>query len=1176
MPDELFDARQPAAAADQSTLTAAPGLAQTHLTARPGDKFGRYKILEEIGQGGCGVVFIAEQEEPVRRRVALKVIKLGMDTRQVMARFEAERQALAMMDHPNIARVLDAGATDAGRPFFAMELVRGVKITDYCDQNKLTTKDRLELFIQVCQAVQHAHQKGIIHRDLKPSNILVTLQDGVPVPKVIDFGIAKATANQKLTDKTIYTALEQFIGTPAYMSPEQAEVSGLDIDTRSDIYSLGVLLYELLIGETPFSSEELLSVGLEAMRRTLREKEPTRPSTKLSTMMDADVTAIAQHRQSDPPRLIKLVRGDLDWIVMKCLEKDRTRRYETANGLAVDIQRHLSNEAVTARPQSRLYQLQKVVRRNRAVFTAAAAFASLLIVGILVSTSEALRATRAEREQSRLRQDAQTNEQKAKTEAVKSEQVAQFLKDMLNGVGPSVAQGSDTKLLSEILSKTAERVGRDLTNQPQVEIELRGTMGRVYNALSEYGEAEKMLSAAIRRCRTLSPGNEAQLAALLDDLGMVLWREGKEAGATNSITEAVALSRSSTDEQGRRALALRLNSLATVTSDYSLPTAETALREALDIQQKLLDKNDPATLTTMVNLAFLLDRQQKRAEAEPMLRKAVAAERTLPADQTPMLATALNLLGLFQINRDNVEADDLLRQALQIRRKLYPKDHADLAQSLSNLARVLKAKEDLEGAEKYLGEAVAMQRRLFPNGSREVARNQLDLGLLQQAEGKLTEAEASFRAASAVRRTVFGETNLATAVALEDLGSVLEAEQKLAEAEVVYRESIAIKRQLKLRGVAGIDTAAVRLAEQLLRRGRKSEAIALCDEELTAMDAAYGKQSLEAASWRGRMSNVLYHAGDSARAETLLMEALEKLRQEPHANDRGLDSALASLANLLTTRGKLAQAEAIRREELALERKLSGKEHPFVANSLADLGNLLVAEGKLNDAEAAYREALAIRRKSTGQADVSVSDSLNALGRVLEVQGKFEDAEAAYREELATRRKLLGKEHPTVADSLEGLGYVLEAQGKLGDAEAAYREELAIRRKLPPDEIELASSLAKLGHALLSQSKFAEAEPLIRECLDVREKQAPDDWLTFNARSMLGGALLGQKRFAEAEPLLLSGYEGIKQRRASLPAGSPRLREAIQRLGQFYEQTNRPEKAAECKKELAQLEKPEK
>jgi serine/threonine protein kinase len=306
----------------ESFLPEQPKAAVVAITEKPGDRIGRYKLLQQIGEGGCGTVYMAEQTEPVRRRVALKVIKLGMDTKQVIARFEAERQALALMDHPNIAKVLDAGATETGRPYFVMELVRGIKITEFCDEKSVPTADRLKLFTQVCQAIQHAHQKGVIHRDIKPSNILVTVNDGVPVPKIIDFGIAKATAGP-LTDNTFFTAFEQFIGTPAYMSPEQAEMTSLDIDTRTDIYSLGVLLYELLTGRTPFEPSELLQSGLDEMRRTIREQEPDRPSTRLSTMAEGELTTVAKHQHTEAPRLIHLVRGDLDWIVMKCLEGSR-------------------------------------------------------------------------------------------------------------------------------------------------------------------------------------------------------------------------------------------------------------------------------------------------------------------------------------------------------------------------------------------------------------------------------------------------------------------------------------------------------------------------------------------------------------------------------------------------------------------------------------------------------------------------------------------------------------------------------------------------------------------------------------------------------------------------------------------------------------------------------------
>ena len=345
---------------------------------RPARSIGPYKLLEQIGEGGMGTVWMAQQTEPVKRLVAVKLIKAGMDSKQVIARFEAERQALALMDHPNIARVLDAGTTSAGRPYFVMELVKGVPITKYCDEHHLTPRQRLELFIPVCQAVQHAHQKGIIHRDLKPSNVLVALYDGKPVPKVIDFGVAKA-AGQQLTDKTLVTGFGAIVGTLEYMSPEQAEINQLDIDTRSDIYSLGVLLYELLTGSTPFSRKELEKAGMLEMLRVIREEEPPKPSTQLSTA--EGLPTLAANRGTEPAKLTKLVRGELDWIVMKALEKDRNRRYETANGFAMDVQRYLADEPVQACPPSAGYRLRKFVRRNKGRVAASVALAAVLIAG---------------------------------------------------------------------------------------------------------------------------------------------------------------------------------------------------------------------------------------------------------------------------------------------------------------------------------------------------------------------------------------------------------------------------------------------------------------------------------------------------------------------------------------------------------------------------------------------------------------------------------------------------------------------------------------------------------------------------------------------------------------------------------------------------------------------------
>ena len=452
---------------------------------------GPYKLLERIGEGGMGVVFMADQHAPVRRRVALKIIKPGMDSRTVLARFEVERQALALMDHPNIARALDAGVTDSGRPYFVMELVRGVPITDYCDKNNLAVHERLALFVDVCRAVQHAHQKGVIHRDIKPSNILITLLDGRPVPKVIDFGVAKAI-NQQLTEETLFTRFAEMIGTPLYMSPEQAEMSSLDIDTRSDIYSLGVLLYELLTGTTPFDKNRLKKAAYDEIRRIIREEEPAKPSTRISTLGDSR-TVVAAHRHADPNRLSQLLRGDLDWIVMKALEKDRTRRYETAIGLAMDVERHLADEPVLACPPSVTYRLAKFARRNRVAFTTSIVVLSAILVGTVVSVTQAIRATSAEHlAESRLQAEAAARadaERASKAEAAQRQiaeherqQAEENLKRARQAVDQYFTRVSQSKLL-------------DLPTLLPLRKELLEDAARYYQTLlSERGDSPALLA----------------------------------------------------------------------------------------------------------------------------------------------------------------------------------------------------------------------------------------------------------------------------------------------------------------------------------------------------------------------------------------------------------------------------------------------------------------------------------------------------------------------------------------------------------------------------------------------------------------------------------------------------------------------------------------------------------
>jgi serine/threonine protein kinase len=665
---------------------------------KPGDRIGRYKLLQQIGEGGCGIVYMAEQEEPIRRRVALKVIKLGMDTRQVIARFEAERQALALMDHPNIAKVHDAGATETGRPYFVMELVRGLKIIEYCDEKKLSTRERLQLFMQVCQAVQHAHQKGIIHRDLKPSNILVTVNDGVAIPKVIDFGIAKATSGERLTDKTIFTAFEQFVGTPAYMSPEQAEISSVDIDTRSDIYSLGVLLYELLTGQTPFDAKELLRAGLEEMRRTLREKEPSRPSTRLGTLSDSERTTAANRRGLDAPRLANILRGDLDWIALKCLEKDRARRYETANALLMDIQRHLSNEPVTARPRSRLYEFRKTVRRHRVGFAAAAAVVTALFLGLGVATWSL-----AKERQARWRADR---------EAAKSSQTARVLEDMLGGIDPKKAQERDTTLLQDMLSQTATRVSRDLTNQPLVEAHLESTIANIYAALGEFPKAEQMARSALALRRN-DPGSQpAELAESLFDLAHYLWSQGKLAEAEKFAREGLSLARNAGKKDAL--VAKSLAQLGVIVQDQGkLPEAESLFRQSLAIRRQVLGNDHPTVAQSFNTLSGVLTLEGKMVEAERASREAVKAFGW-PFRQTESLDDGMlySRGNLFFDQGNFGEAEACFRQALAIRRK---RGGQDMEVALSSLATTLRREQRFAEAEPLYRECLTSRETNCPN-----------------------------------------------------------------------------------------------------------------------------------------------------------------------------------------------------------------------------------------------------------------------------------------------------------------------------------------------------------------------------------------------------------------------------------------------------------------------------
>ena len=791
---------------------------------KPGDRIGRYKLLQQIGEGGCGVVYMAEQAEPVRRRVALKIIKLGMDTKGVIARFEAERQALALMDHPNIARVFDAGATESGRPYFVMQLIRGDKITEYCDQHSLSTDERLKLFIQVCQAIQHAHQKGIIHRDIKPSNILVTTTvGGGALPVVIDFGIAKATTNQPLTDKTLFTAFEMLVGTPAYMSPEQAALTSVDVDTRTDIYSLGVLLYELLTSATPFDVGELLKKGLDEIRRVIREQEPVRPSTQLSKMTEADLTTVAEHRKSEPPGLIRAISGDLDWIAMKAMEKDRTRRYETANDLALDVQRFLSNEAVSASPPSAVYKFRKLVLRNKLIFIGVGVIAALLIAGLIAVSASLAKEQQARREADAALRQTEAARAKAQTESVKSRQVTQFLEKMLRGVGPSVARGQDTKMLRGILDRTAESVGIEMTDQPAVETELRSLLGKLYLEIGDYDRAEKMYRAALAINRKLFSPESREVAASLNDLGVALRNEDKLAEAESAHQEALDIRRRLFGSE-HADVATSINDLATVfRHEARRPEAEVLVREALSIRRKLFGDDSLEVADTLHNLSVVLGDEARPAEAEATARERLAMCRRLLGNDDPLVASALNDVAWAAAGSGKVdEAIALEREALAMQRKLLGDEAPDVARSLNFLGQLLARQGKPEESHALLQAALATQRKVAGEDNPDSLITLRSLGFVLEAEGKLSEAETMHREALALwHKRGEHETPLALSE-VESLAGILIAQKKFGEAKDLLDD--ALTPELVSQSSSG--NLLARRAELNARRGQWREAAA--------------------------------------------------------------------------------------------------------------------------------------------------------------------------------------------------------------------------------------------------------------------------------------------------------------------------------------------------------------
>jgi serine/threonine protein kinase/Tfp pilus assembly protein PilF len=950
----------------------------------PGTVIGPYKLLEQIGEGGFGIVFMAEQHEPLRRKVALKVLKPGMDTRQVIARFEAERQALALMDHPNIAKILDAGTTEekdeggrikdekgtykgsdssfiphpssfrAGRPYFVMDLVKGMPITEFCDQGQLTTNERLELFSHVCQAVQHAHQKGIIHRDLKPSNVLVTLQDGSPLVKVIDFGIAKALG-QQLTDKSVFTGFAQMIGTPLYMSPEQAALSNVDVDTRSDIYSLGVQLYELLTGTTPFEKERFKEVGYDEMRRILREEEPPRPSTRISTLGQAAST-VSANRRSDPRRLSQLFRGELDWIVMKALEKDRNRRYESASAFAADVQRYLRDDPVQACPPSAWYRFRKFARRNRWTLgiASALAFAGLgILAGVLWHNAQLGAKI----------QEVEEKERKAQAEAERAE--ANFGK-ALDAVDKLLSRVGETKLANVPHMEHARRkiledalrffhgFLQQKSDDPAVRREAGlayHRLGKIYDMLGEHQRSEQAFRQALEIQTQLvaefpaQPDHRSNLAASQGVLGRLLLQLGRMPEAEQAFGQARLL--------------------------FDELVAEYPARQ-----------NDRRQLAvTHFNLAEVFRNTGRLDEAEESFKGGRAVLETLVADfpavadYRNVLAGGLSNLGVLLANTGQpAEAEQVYTRARDLLQQLaneFPDEadyRRDLSRSHGNLANLFAGSGRLPAAE----QAYRLGRDIFaklvadfpavPAYRRDLAIGHNNLGTLFWETGRTEEAEQAFRQARDLRQSLVNELpgvpdcRRDLAATHDDLGKFLMQSDRFPEAEQSMRQALPLRAKLveefpkrpiyrrdlgdSYNHLGGVltETARFQEAEEAMRQAVEIR------RKLAADFPTQPDFRNDSAMSRYNLAFIVEQRGQLEEAETGYREALEAQRKLvadcPNAPDfrHLLALTLSNLGRFLRDRGQLAEARRLLEDAVTQQQAVlkANPHHPVHRRHLRD------------------------------------------------------------------------------------------------------------------------------------------------------------------------------------------------------------------------------------------------
>ena len=1143
--------------------------AEAPLREGPGTQIGSYKLLQQIGEGGFGAVFLAEQREPVARKVALKIIKLGMDTRQVVARFEQERQALALMDHPNIAKVLDAGATDTGRPYFVMELCKGLSIVEYCDKNKLTIDERLQLMEQVCHAVQHAHAKGIIHRDLKPSNILVGNQDGRPHAKVIDFGIAKATS-QKLTDKTLFTEHEQVIGTLQYMSPEQAEGS-VDIDTRTDVYSLGVLLYELLTGSTPFDRKTIKDAMYSEVRRMIREVEPARPSTRIGNSRET-LASVAAQRRVEPRRLGLLVRGELDWIVMKALEKDRARRYETANGLAMDLRRFLCGEAVQAAPPSAIYRLRKLVRRNKATFAAGLSVAAALLIGLVgfawqadVAAGErdlARAAQRSEAEQRVAAETATAAEAEARKQA---EDVAMLMESLFEGIDPEADATLGMSLKDQILARVdglASELERS-TAAPLVQARLQYAFGKTLMALSEYDRAAPMMErAATLRREQLGPTDPATVEARLgfaaaleqggnlrdalrrieelraevgDDpaaaglelreldhmVGMVYQAMGRSEEALAAFETAAAATRQTSGPDTEDNLIV-LHTLGTGLRDVGrLAEAADVLRDVLRRRAALLGADSTGTLMTANSLAVTYATAGRHDEAIELQRD--TRDRLLarfgPAHQAVLNSEANLALAIGGAGRW-AEALPMLEAAFRASTERRGAEDNATVRLAANLARAFGELGRHEEAVRVLEPSLPRMLAVFGPVHAFVREGYRLLAASQQRCGRPDAAERTLRDSIERVARAAGDENAAVLELRRDLAGLLLAQGKEAQADDLLRDVHAA--QTRTLGAADLET--LRTAHELgvrhFHAGHASLAIPLFEHVLAHRTALLGPRDPRTLDTQANLGAAYWATRRLDRSIPTLEQAFAGLRETGSDEPRTLRVAADLLVNY---------ADAQRQDHLIEHGsewlpKLLREGPPAQPTHLSLLWPFLEAcqaAGRLDAAVTAFEVARERLVEGLGADHPVTMHTSGTLGSALWAAGRSAEAVPVFEDLVARTRTAFGDDDPRTVTITCNLAVNLRAVGRLDEAVATLRE-LATREgfaDLPPPTIEFvqrerASARARAGRGSGALAVAAEGVAAARAAATADERALA------TALAQGGTLLLDLEGWARAEPVL--------------------------------------------------------